>query len=59
MVLGKKSYNNISKLESNRGAYAKFKIVSVKFDGEHSFPRAHTCFNRLDLPLYIKYNNNY
>lgn len=47
--------NMNSKLESNRGAYAKFTIISVKYEGDNSFPKAHTCFNRLELPLYLKY----
>eukprot|EP01017_Pseudomicrothorax_dubius_P035988 TRINITY_DN5111_c0_g1_i12.p1 TRINITY_DN5111_c0_g1~~TRINITY_DN5111_c0_g1_i12.p1 ORF type:complete len:172 (-),score=39.36 TRINITY_DN5111_c0_g1_i12:67-519(-) len=39
-------------LESNRGDMAKFCIESVKYLEADSYPRAHTCFNRLDLPCY-------
>lgn len=35
-----------------RGDTAHFTLQSVHFDSNAPFPRAHTCFNRLDLPLY-------
>lgn len=49
-----------SELESNRGEIAKFCIVEVKYvSGKSSsysfgpnFIKAHTCFNRIDLPSY-------
>jgi hypothetical protein len=40
-----------SKLKTLRGDPAKFKIVPVSAD-DFPLPRAHTCFNRLDLPKY-------
>ena len=40
-------------LESNRGQISKFEIVkSVYYEGKKNFLRAHTCFNRLDLPNF-------
>ena len=40
-------------LESNRGEIARFCIVSVPFVmKKQNFIRAHTCFNRIDLPIY-------
>eukprot|EP01066_Platyproteum_vivax_P009807 Platyproteum_vivax@DN4344_c0_g1_i1.p1 len=39
-------------LESNRGQKTMFTVQSVEFSDCAPFPRAHTCFNRLDLPLY-------
>jgi hypothetical protein len=38
-------------LKTLRGDPACFKIVSVEYY-RSALPRAHTCFNRLDLPLY-------
>ncbi len=38
-------------LQSNDGKYRKFNIQSV-MKHESVYPRAHTCFNKLDLPLY-------
>lgn len=40
-----------SKLKTIRGEEAKFKIIPVSVDS-FALPRAHTCFNRLDLPVY-------
>eukprot|EP01033_Poteriospumella_lacustris_P010601 gene10602-7545_t len=38
-------------LQSSDGRYRKFNIQSIaKTDSK--YPRAHTCFNKLDLPLY-------
>ena len=40
-------------LESNRGQISKFEIVKTEyFEGKKNFLRAHTCFNRLDLPNF-------
>ena len=40
-------------LESNRGQIAKFEIVKTEYTpGQKNFLRAHTCFNRLDLPNF-------
>ncbi len=44
--------HGFSKLESNRGNYSKFLIVSTEYNKKNPFPKAHTCFNRLELPLY-------
>jgi len=38
-------------LQRNDGKYQKFSIHSLPRN-QLRFPRAHTCFNRLDLPLY-------
>ncbi|EGR33734.1 uba and wwe domain protein 1, partial [Ichthyophthirius multifiliis] len=37
-------------LESNRGNISKFCIEQVKFDMKNPYLKAHTCFNRLELP---------
>ena len=40
-------------LESNRGNIARFTIESIAYNkGCKNFIKAHTCFNRLDIPLY-------
>ena len=40
-------------LESNRGQISKFEIVKTEYiAGSKNFLRAHTCFNRLDLPNF-------
>ena len=40
-------------LESNRGQISKFEIVKIEYKkGAKNFLRAHTCFNRLDLPEF-------
>jgi len=40
-------------LESNRGNIARFTIESISYTkGCKNFIKAHTCFNRLDIPLY-------
>ncbi len=41
-----------SRLESNRGNYAKFLIVPTEYSKKNPFPKGHTCFNRLQLPMY-------
>ena len=44
-------------LESNRGNIAKFTIESTTYqDGSKNFIKAHTCFNRLDIPTYKNKN---
>ena len=40
-------------LRTLRGASARFTLEPVVYTDLRQFPRAHTCFNRLDLPLYI------
>lgn len=42
----------LSKLESNRGEVAYFCIQSPEYDSTNPYPKAHTCFNRLELPKY-------
>ena len=45
-----------SVLESNRGTISKFCITHTTYTpGEKNYIRAHTCFNRLDLPPYPSY----
>lgn len=48
--------NGFSALESNRGEIAKFTIESVNITNSNkntkAFIKAHTCFNRIDLPLF-------
>ena len=39
-------------LESNRGVLSKFCIESTTYKKENPFLKAHTCFNRLEIPLY-------
>ena len=40
-------------LESNRGNIARFTIESIPYTkGCKNFIKAHTCFNRLDIPLF-------
>ena len=44
-------------LESNRGEYKKFTIQATDFEGKSNwqYPMAHTCFNRITLPMYPTY----
>ena len=45
-------------LESNRGQISKFEIVKSEYkNGEKNYLRAHTCFNRLDLPNFPDKNS--
>ena len=46
--------NGFQKLESNRGEIAKFCLNSVNYNenNKNNFIRAHTCFNRLDVPIF-------
>lgn len=39
-------------LRTLRGESARFTLEPVLYTDIRQFPRAHTCFNRLDLPLY-------
>ena len=42
-----------SVLESNRGEISKFCIETANYIPKKiNFIRAHTCFNRIDLPMY-------
>ncbi|CAG9330785.1 unnamed protein product [Blepharisma stoltei] len=41
-----------SSLKTMRGDPAKFTIESIPCENDNALPRAHTCFNRLDLPKY-------
>ena len=44
-------------LESNRGNIAKFTIESIPYrKGCKNFIKAHTCFNRLDIPIFLNKN---
>jgi len=49
-----------SALESNHGVGCRFEIQKVEFKAKEDFmaniPRAHTCFNRLDLPAFKTYD---
>ena len=47
--------NGFQNLESNRGELAKFCLNSVPYNKNgHNYIRAHTCFNRLDVPQFKK-----
>ena len=47
--------NGFQNLESNRGEKAKFCLNSVSYNKHgNNFIRAHTCFNRLDVPEFKK-----
>lgn len=37
--------------QSNDGSFRAFSVQSIS-KRESAFPRAHTCFNKLDLPVY-------
>ena len=42
-----------SSLESNRGSSAKFTIEYINYFPNHkNYIKAHTCFNRLDIPCF-------
>ena len=48
-------FGGFSKLESNRGEIANFTIENgIYKPGKKNFIKAHTCFNRIDLPNYKK-----
>ena len=45
--------NGFQNLESNRGEIAKYCLNSVPYNNNgNNFIRAHTCFNRLDFPMF-------
>ena len=47
--------NGFQNLESNRGEIAKYCLNSVPYNKHgNNFIRAHTCFNRLDVPVFKK-----
>ena len=47
--------NGFQNLESNRGEIAKYCLNSVPYNKQgNNFIRAHTCFNRLDVPIFKK-----
>ena len=41
-------------LQRNDGRFQRFCVQSLPRTAPR-FPRAHTCFNRVDLPLYASY----
>ena len=46
-------YGGFAALESNRGNLSKFKIEPSEYKFyERNFIKAHTCFNRLDVPKF-------
>ena len=42
-------------LEGNRGSKSPFTIEEIAYSKSSPYPRAHTCFNRLQLPKYQSY----
>ncbi|CAG9322346.1 AREL1_3 [Blepharisma stoltei] len=46
------SIDGFASLRTSRGEPARFTIEPIHYDKNSIFPRAHTCFNRLDLPIY-------
>jgi hypothetical protein len=47
--------NGFQNLESNRGEIAKYCLNSVPYNKNgNNFIRAHTCFNRIDVPVFKK-----
>ena len=42
-------------LQGRDGDVRKFTITSIKLK-DSVFPKAHTCFNRIELPLYTSYS---
>ena len=50
---GRVPLGGFSVLESNRGNIARFTIEKLPYQkGSKNFIKAHTCFNRIDIPLY-------
>ena len=46
-------FGGFAALESNRGNLSKFMIERTDYQfGEKNFIKAHTCFNRLDIPEF-------
>ena len=51
---GRVPLGGFAALESNRGNIARFTIESIPYiKGRKNFIKAHTCFNRLDIPLFL------
>jgi len=46
-----------SSLEGNRGNKSPFTIEYIAYSVNSPYPRAHTCFNRLQLPKYKSYKD--
>lgn len=47
--------NGFKNLESNRGEIAKYCLNPVPYNKKgNNYIKAHTCFNRLDVPLFLK-----
>ena len=54
---GRVPLGGFAALESNRGNIAKYTIESIPYiRGCKNFIKAHTCFNRLDIPLFLYKN---
>jgi hypothetical protein len=50
-------FGGFNSLESNRGTITRFKIESIPYvKGKRNFIKAHTCFNRLDIPIFDSKN---
>ena len=50
---GRVPLSGFAELESNRGNVSKYKICAVEYiPGVKNFIKAHTCFNRIDLPKF-------
>ncbi len=50
---GRVPLGGFAELESNRGTITKYKINSVDYvPGVKNYIKAHTCFNRIDLPKF-------
>ena len=55
---GRVPLGGFSLLESNRGNISRFTIESIPFTkGRKNFIKAHTCFNRIDIPLFLSKND--
>lgn len=54
---GRVPIQGFSALESNRGVVAKFTIRFIPYSVATPYPQAHTCFNRLMLPLYPSFES--
>ena len=54
---GRVPLGGFAALESNRGNIAKYTIESIPYNrGCKNFIKAHTCFNRLDIPVFLHKN---
>ena len=50
---GRVPLGGFAALESNRGNISRFTIEMLPYEkGRKNFIKAHTCFNRIDIPLY-------